>query len=568
LKREIEERMQAEERLALAQRAGRVGVFDIDLIRRKVVWTGQMEELFGLRPGAFEGGYEDWARRVHPDDLPRLEEQLRMSLHEGFKQVDIEYRCIRADGQVRWMAVTAQVDYSHEGSPVRMIGTNVDITERKKLEEDIIRMAHHDFLTGLPNRLLFRNIVDQEVAQARRAGHKLALFFLDLDRFKEVNDTFGHDAGDEMLKQVSRRVKDAIRESDTVARIGGDEFNIMLTDITRPEDVTIIGRKILDSMKKPLRVAGYELLTTASMGISIYPDDSSEIETLYRYADIAMYHAKMQGRNNFQFYNTDINVRSVERIRLESMLRQTIDRGELVVFYQPQVDIHTRKMVCAEALVRWRHPERGLLEPKHFIPAAEEIGFITAIDEHVLRTACAQIRSWQCAGLIPVCVTVNLSARAFDDTELVKKVAQALEETAARPEYLDVEITESLAMRNIHRTVNRLDELAEIGVHASIDDFGTGYSSLNYLKRLSIRKLKIDQSFIRDIASDDDDKAIISAVTVMAHTMRINVVAEGVETEDQLKFLRTVRCDQAQGYLFSEALPAEEFEKLLASAES
>ncbi len=571
LKIEIEERKQteknlreSEERLALAESAGGVGVFDVDLINRRAVWTEQMEELFGLPHGSYQGDYADWARRVHRDDLPKLEAQFQKWMQERRTQAEFEYRCIRADGETRWMKGNARFTYLGDGTPARMIGTNVDITGRKKLEEDIIHLAHHDALTGLPNRLLFNNMMRLELAQARRMRNKLALFFLDLDRFKEINDTFGHDAGDELLKEVSKRLKAAIRESDGAARIGGDEFNILLTDIPRAEDVTIIGQKIIESLRKPVRVAGLELLSTASIGISIYPDDSTEMDTLYRYADIAMYHAKMLGRNNFQFFNSEINMRSVETVRLESMLRQAIDREELVVYYQPQVEIRTRQIVCAEALVRWRHPEMGLLLPMQFIHAAEDSGFITSIDEYVLKSACAQIRAWQDAGLTPVCITVNLSAREFDDPELVTKVARTLQEAGASPRYLDVEITESLAMSNIERTMKRLNEFADMGVHTSIDDFGTGYSSLNYLKRLSIQKLKIDQTFIRDIATEPDDRAIISAVTAMAHKLRMKVIAEGVETEEQLAFLVAAECDEAQGYFFSKALPADELSKLLA----
>ena len=439
-----------------------------------------------------------------------------------------------------------------------------DITERKKMEEEIRHMAHHDALTGLPNRRLFRDVVNMEMAQARRTRKKLAILFLDLDRFKEVNDTLGHEAGDALLKEVARRLRANIRESDTVARIGGDEFNILLADIPRPEDVTAVARKIMGSFERPFLIAGHELHVTASIGISVYPDDSEETDTLFRYADIAMYHAKERGKNNFQFYNPDINVRSVERMLLESSLRQAIERGELSVHYQPQIDIRTGRIVCAEALVRWRHPERGMLSSNRFIPAAEEIGFVTAIDEWVLRTACEQFKAWQEAGYPPVCVTVNLSAREFQNPGLVATIGRILDETGLSPDCLDIEITESMAMRDIDHTVKLLNELTARGVRISIDDFGTGYSSLSDLKRLPIQRLKIDRSFVQDITTDPDNRAIIQAVTVMAHTMKMTVVAEGVETEEQLSFLRETRCDEAQGYFYSKPLPDEEFRRLIA----
>ncbi|MBZ0155523.1 MAG: EAL domain-containing protein [Alphaproteobacteria bacterium] len=437
--------------------------------------------------------------------------------------------------------------------------------DRKRIEEEMRHMAHHDELTGLPNRRLFMDIIRVECAQVRRHRLRLALFFLDLDRFKEVNDTLGHEVGDRLLKEVAVRLRANVRESDTISRAGGDEFTITLADISRVEVIGEVAQKLTRAFQYPFMIAGHELCITVSIGISIYPDDSEDIGTLFRYADIALYHAKEQGRNNYQFYNPEITVRSIERIRLEGMLRQTVERGELEVHYQPQVAITTRRMVCAEALVRWRHPERGLLEAKQFIPAAEDTGLIRAIDEWVVRTACEHVRAWRESGLSPVCITVNLSARAFQNPDLVNTIAQILKETGTPPQHLDIEITETLAMSNVEQTSARLRELREMGMHTSLDDFGTGYSSLGYLKKLSVQKLKIDHSLIQDIATDPDDRAVISAVTAMAHTLGMKVLAEGVETEDQLSFLRTTHCDEAQGYLFSKPLPAEELKKLIAS---
>lgn len=440
-----------------------------------------------------------------------------------------------------------------------------DITERKRMEEEIKHMAHHDALTGLPNRRLFMEIVVLEAAEARRTHKKLAILFLDLDRFKEVNDTLGHEAGDELLVEVAKRLKTSIRESDTVARTGGDEFNIILTDIRRAEYVATVAQKIRNAFGEPYFIDGHTLYMTTSIGISIYPDDNEEIDTLFRYADIAMYHAKELGKNNYQFYNPDINIRSVEKIRFEGYLRQTIDRGELAVHYQPQVDIRTGRIVCAEALVRWQHPELGMLPSKRFIPAAEETGFVTAIDEWVLRTACAQFKRWYETGYPPVCVTVNLSAKEFQNPELVATIGRILRETGLSPDCLDIEITESMAMRNIEHTVKQLNELNAMGVRISVDDFGTGYSSLSYLKRLPIQRLKIDRSFIKDITTAPDDRAIVQAVTAMAHAMNMTVVAEGVETEEQLRFLHETQCDEAQGYLFNKPLPPERFTELIAA---
>ncbi|MBZ0156225.1 MAG: EAL domain-containing protein [Alphaproteobacteria bacterium] len=438
-----------------------------------------------------------------------------------------------------------------------------EIAERKRLEEEMRHMAHHDTLTGLPNRRLFRDIVTLEMAQSRRNQKKFAVVFLDLDRFKEVNDTLGHETGDELLKEVAHRLRASIRESDTVARIGGDEFNLLLADLSHAEDSADVARKIIASFREPFLLAGQELHVTSSIGISLYPDDSSEIDTLFRYADIAMYHAKEKGKNTFQFYNPAINVRSLERIQMAGQLRQAIGRGELSVHYQPQVDLRTRRIVCAEALVRWQHPERGLLAPGHFIPLAEESGFITAIDEWVLRAVGHQVRSWREAGLSAPCVTVNLSARQFQSPGLVGTIVRILEETGMPPDCLALEITESIAMSDVERTAERLGELSKRGIPISLDDFGTGCSSLRSLKRLPISKLKIDRTFVQDIALDPDDQAIITAVIAMAHSMQMRVVAGGVETEEQLSFLHETACDEVQGYYFSEPLPSEKFKEFI-----
>ena len=490
----------------------------------------------------------------HEYETTRLADLLRTGQPQLYQK---DY--IRKDGTRVPVEIKAHVEKNEKGDVQYYFAFVVDITERKRLEEKMLHMAHTDALTGLPNRRFFVDIIRVASAQALRHGTKMALLLIDLDRFKEVNDTLGHQTGDLLLVEVAARVRSVVRKSDTVCRTGGDEFNIIIADIPKVEDITDIARKVVGSFQMPFNVSGHELHVTPSIGISIYPDDSNDSDPLFRYADIAMYHAKEQGGNTFQFYNPEINKRSIEKMRLEVMLRQTIAQGELEVHYQPQINMQTRQVVCAEALVRWRHPELGLLEPKQFIAAAEDIGFITAIDEWVMRSACAQIKTWQSAGLPFACISVNLSAKAFQSPDLAKRIAKVLSDTDTPPRFLDIEITESLAMSNIERTITCLNEISAMGVRTSIDDFGTGYSSLSYLKKLPIQKLKIDQSFIRDIAVDPDDRAIISAVIAMAHNMNIRVLAEGVETSGQFSFLRTTHCDEAQGYLFSKPLPAEKF---------
>lgn len=452
-----------------------------------------------------------------------------------------------------------------EGARPYAVGACViEITERKRMEEEIKHMAHHDALTGLPNRRLFMDILRLEQAKARRSKGKFAVLFLDLDKFKYINDTLGHDTGDALLREAAQRLRRTIRTSDSVARIGGDEFNILLTDIAHTEDVVTIAEKIVAAFKLPCVIGGHELHTSTSIGIGIYPDDGENSEELFRKADIAMYHAKETGGNTYQFYDPAMNVRTVERLRFVSWLRQAINREELEVLYQPQVDLATEKIVCAEALVRWRHSERGVLEPKHFVPLAEEIGFVTKIDDWVLWTACRQFREWQEKGYPASCVTVNLSAKQFKRVDLVEHIARVLAETGLPPHSLTIEITESLAMENLEHIIPTMRRLVEMGISISIDDFGTGYSSLSYLKRLPVNKLKIDQSFVRDIATDFNDRSIIRAVVALAQNMQLSVIAEGVETDEQRVFLRSVGCREIQGNLVSKPLPPEEYKKLIA----
>ena len=519
----------------------------------------RFEALFGI-PGELALG-----RSIHdlfpPEVADSLEANNRQVMN-GRTAIEFEEMIPCPDGIHTYASVKSPL-LDASGRAYAVVGISTDITEKKKMVDEIRHMANHDALTGLPNRRFLLDIIEFEAAQARRNRKKLAILFLDLDRFKEVNDILGHEAGDVLLKEVAARLKTNIRASDTIARMGGDEFNFILSDLAHPEDCTVTIRKIMESFRRPFPVAGQDLHMTASIGVSIYPDDSADIGTLFRYADIALYQSKDLGKNVYHFYNTAINLRSVERITLENSLRQSLQRGELEVFYQPQIDIRSRRIVSAEALARWRHPDKGLLDPKWFIASAEETGFITVIDEYVFTAACTQIRSWLDSGRAPVSVAVNLSARVFQDAEMINKMMSTLRQTGTPPEFLEVEITETLAMSNVERTITRLTELADLGIHASIDDFGTGYSSLNYLKRLPIQKLKIDQSFIKDIATDADDRAIISAVTTMAHSMNIKVLAEGVETEEQLTFLDATDCDEIQGYLFSRPLSADAFSELM-----
>ncbi|MEW5743942.1 MAG: EAL domain-containing protein [Nitrospirota bacterium] len=475
-----------------------------------------------------------------------------------------ESETMRKSGERSWVSWTTKAILNRDGAVTGVLVVGQDISERKRMEDAMWRQAYHDILTDLPNRMLFLDHLKLALTQARRNSYMLAVMFLDLDRFKAINDSLGHVIGDRLLQAVAYRMNSVLRQGDTVARIGGDEYTILLPQVMSEADVVKIVRKLLAEFQQPFTVDDHVLHITASIGISLYPADGNDEETLLKNADIAMYHAKGQGRNNYQFYNPSMNVRILERIILENSLRHTLERGELTLFYQPQVRIDSRRIVCAEALIRWNHPDLGLLSPAHFIPIAEETGLIVPIGEWVLKTACEQNVLWQRAGLPSLCVTVNLSARQFQQPELADIVDRILRETGLDPRWLELEITESTAMQNLDITVPNLVRLNGMGVKVAIDDFGTGYSSLSYLKKLPIQKLKIDKSFISGLTVDPDYEAIVNAVIGLAHNLKMRVIAEGVETEAQLSFLHSSNCDEMQGFLFSEPLPPREFEELTA----
>src|SRR5215211_2653320 len=435
--------------------------------------------------------------------------------------------------------------------------------ERKKAEENLAHLKQYDPLTGLANRALFQDRLQQALARADRDGEMVALMLLDLDHFKAVNDVLGHAGGDELLKEVATRMEGHVRESDTVARLGGDEFAIILEDMTDAQDVVPVAQDILDALSESLVLDGHEIPVTASIGIAVRPP--SEGDRLLKDADAAVYRAKERGRNTYEFYAEEMNVRAFERLTLRNMLRQALKEEEFLLHYQPQVDLVTGQIIGAEALVRWRQPDSGLVPPARFIPVLEDTGDIVGVGRWIMRTACRQNRAWQDSGIAPLRVAINLSARQFSRGGLVGTVAEALEESGLDPSCLELEITESLLMEDLNASLQILGELHNMaeGLRVSIDDFGTGYSSLSYLKSFPIDLLKIDQSFVKDIPWDPDDVAITTAIIRLAHSLRLGVIAVGVETEEQATFLRERGCDEAQGYYFSHPLPAEEFAELM-----
>jgi len=461
----------------------------------------------------------------------------------------------------------------YEGRMLRITAIR-DITERKEAEEQIRYLAYYDNLTGLPNRTFYKELVSRSLLLAKRHHWTIAILFIDLDYFKRINDTLGHDIGDQLLRTVGDLVKTCIRKSDfiarseqdelenVVARLGGDEFIVLLNEIAHSQDASRVARRILKELARPFNLAGHEVFVTASIGIALYPMDGNDAENLLKNADVAMYHAKNQGRNNYQFYTQSMNATSLQRLDLENDLRKALDRSEFLLYYQPTVNVQTGAIIGAEALVRWRHPEKGMISPVEFIPLAEETGLIVPIGEWVLRTACIQNTAWQDAGNKPLRMSVNLSSRQFDQEGLIEIVSNALDDSVFDPQYLELEITESTIMKNPEKAATTLQKLKDMGICLSIDDFGTGYSSLGNLRRFPLDTLKIDRSFVMNITTDNDDAAITTAIIAMAHSLKLRVIAEGVESEEQKSFLRDLGCHEMQGYLFSQPLAANDFFEL------
>jgi diguanylate cyclase (GGDEF)-like protein/PAS domain S-box-containing protein len=443
------------------------------------------------------------------------------------------------------------------------VGIFSDITERKEAENRLRQLAHYDALTGLANRTQFIERLKWAVEVAKRNGDQTALMFLDLDRFKLVNDTLGHQAGDQLLIEVARRLTHCVRETDTVSRLAGDEFTIILNSIKNASDVGLVAKKILESFKHPAMIGGREIFISTSIGLTLFPNDGETVNELIKNADTAMYHAKERGRNNYQYFSEAMNQKVIDELEMETNLRQALKNDEFLLYYQPKYHLQSKKMVGVEVLLRWRHPSLGFISPARFIPQAEKSDLILSLGEWVLRTACERCVQWKKEGADLVKIAVNLSGTQLKQHNLIDNVKAILEETQLPAKFLEFELTEGVLMDNTEVTINTLNRIKSMGIHLSIDDFGTGYSSLSYLKRFPIDTLKIDQSFIKEITTSSDDSAIASTIIAMAHNLRLTVIAEGVEMQAQLELLEEKGCDEVQGYLLSRPLPETDFRQLL-----
>jgi diguanylate cyclase (GGDEF)-like protein/PAS domain S-box-containing protein len=484
-----------------------------------------------------------------------------LEAHKEFR--DMELCRLDDSGNKIWISISGQPVFDSSGVFRGYRGVGKDITERKHDEERIQFLANHDALTALPNRAMFGEVLGIAIQNARRYHRNFAVLFIDLDRFKNINDTLGHEAGDKLLQEMGKRLVQAVRTSDIVARLGGDEFVVLVQEVAEAKHVSAVARKLLSALGHPLSIHGQECRVTASIGICMYPSEAQDELALMKNADIAMYRAKEDGKNTYKFYTEEMNVHSFERLALETSLRRGLERGEFLLHYQAKLDLRTRVITGVEALVRWQHPDLGMVPPAQFIPLAEETGLIVPIGKWVLHTACAQSVAWQRQGLPPVRMAVNLSARQFADEDLLEDIAAALESTGLRADLLEVELTESMVIQNTERAGRVLGQMKTMGVRLAIDDFGVGYSSLTHLKRFPIDTLKVDRSFIRDLPEDPEDKAITEAIIAMGKSLNLTVVAEGVETREQESFLQDHACDEMQGFLFSKPIAGDAFAELL-----
>jgi PAS domain S-box-containing protein len=572
--------------LSSAQRIARMGGWEWHADTDRIFLSAEVCDMFGLSKDDSEAKAERFRSYVHSDDREGVHQAVLAALR-GIRPFDLQHRLTLPDGTERHVHAKAEVSFGADGRAQNMRGTIQDVTERWLAEQKIHNLAYYDSLTGLPNRLMFRDQLDRAIARCLREGQQLAVMFLDLDKFKRVNDTLGHSVGDQLLAAAAERVANCVRgtemvsrdgarlqvaeeaqavragKSPHVGRLGGDEFTLYLEDVGEPQNAARVARRILTELSRPFVLGQHEIGMSASIGIAVCPADGKDVEQLLGNADVAMYHAKEQGRNNYQFYSRAMNAEAFQKLSLESNLRRALEREEFILYYQPLVSVASGAVVGAEALIRWRHPEMGMVSPLEFIPLAEETGMIAPISEWVLNEACRQAAKWRHITAQLVKVSVNLSGVNIRQDTMPQIVARALATSGLEPRRLKLELTESVLMRDAESTLVALKKLNDMGVQLCIDDFGTGYSSFSYLRRFPLHTLKIDRSFVRDVPGHEDVAAITGAIIAMGHSLKLNVVAEGVETQPQLDYLREIGCDEYQGYLFSAAVPAQQFEDLL-----
>ncbi len=555
IEREDAQLRESEEKFRMISASSKVGIFQLDLDGNCIYANEELASITGLSISQIMA--DNWLSCIHPDDRPVVDSKWHGMLQNN---QSINLSCRLQNNGIKWISGHVGLLQRYDDYPIGYLGTISDISDIKNAQIQLEQMAFYDTLTGLANRRLFRNRLEHVINNLGRERSTLGLILLDLDHFKHINDSLGHDSGDALLTIIAERLQLCVRASDTVARLGGDEFAILLPGINTSLAVSNVSQKILQTLKKPIILRETEIRITTSAGIAMAPDDSNEAEELIKNADLALYRAKDHGRDNYQFFTAEMNTRLLNHLRMVEDLREAVNNEAFSLVFQPQIDLKKGTLVGFEALIRWQHKTRGFISPMEFIPAAEETGLIIPIGRWVITAACQQIHTLRQQGIIneSVAITVNLSVQQFKDEELVDFIASQIEQYHIQPAQLEVELTETVLMENLNDVLEILEALKKLGLLISIDDFGTGYSSLGYLKRLPVNIVKVDRSFVMDIPEDKDDMAITAAVIAMAHKLNYLVVAEGVETEEQLQFLEECDCDYGQGYYFSHPLPAEE----------
>jgi len=558
------------ERTELALSGSNTSVLDWDYLANNSYISPSWKEMLGFKDINSLDDFMTWKKRVHKDDLRQVLLKIKQAMNRQEPYFETVHRLKHENGNYLWIMGKAQLFYDADGKLIRMIGTHTDISKEKEIElkseqqkERLDYQAHHDSLTGLANRTLFNNLLQKGIQQTRRSGKKMALLFIDLDHFKEINDSLGHDVGDKVLQEVTRTLQSVVRAEDSISRLGGDEFTVLLADLNRGEDASVLAQKIIDILDMPISIEGRELHISSSIGISLYPDDGQTPQDLLKYADSAMYKAKSEGRNNFQFYSAEMTALAFERLVMEASLREAIKKEEFIVLYQPQVNGVSERIIGMEALVRWKHPSMGVVSPDKFIPLAESTGLIVEIDRYVMKTAMKQLNQWYKKGLNPGVLALNLAVKQLEQKDFIETLERLMDQSECRAEWLELEVTESQIMTNPQEAIKILNQISDIGINLAVDDFGTGYSSLSYLKKLPIDKLKIDQSFVKDLPDDEEDSAIAKAVIALAKSLNLRIIAEGVETKEQKDFMIDNGCENIQGYYYSKPLPADKFEILL-----
>ncbi|MCD4668183.1 MAG: EAL domain-containing protein [Sulfurimonas sp.] len=547
----------------------KLGSWEINLKTNKAIWSDQSFKIYGLDKASTEPSLELFISHLVPQDIPRAQTILADAIKNG-KVTTFQSKIKRADGKIIDILVNGQVVYDEQQIPSKLIGTTQDITQQvnnekllKQQAKELIHQANHDTLTNLPNRMLFQDKLTQMINYSTRHNEKFALLFLDLDQFKKINDSLGHHVGDNILIKTASRLKMALREEDILARLGGDEFTIILRDIKNIQSASTVAQKIIDIMKEPIKSNGHSLFVSSSIGISIFPDDAITKDNLIKYADSAMYKAKDEGRNNFQFYSADMTTQAFERVVMESSLKIAIKEEQFVVYFQPQYNAISKTITGMEALVRWQHPQIGLVLPAKFLPIAEESGLIVEIDRIVMKKAMQQFSKWYQDGYNPGRLALNLSMKQLNEADFISTLSNLMKSINFQAKWLELEVTESQVMNNPDASIKKLKEISKVGIEVAIDDFGTGYSSLAYLKKLPLDKLKIDRSFVKDIPQDEDDIAITKAIIALGKSLNLKLIAEGVETQEQKDFLVENGCKNIQGYLYSRPIPAEDITLLL-----